>query len=868
MDILSTLNRTPSDWRYWAKCSRAELPAGELIPHHLLPFHQLDVAACFSVLSEMSVSVNEVLGGLLPVFKVMVACHDIGKYATAFQAKKLPLMEQLGKPLPSPSSNVHHTAAGFIFWRDIVCNAEGDGDRYAGLMPAAASMGYRADGGWTTLMQAAFCHHGEPVQIPNYFASEIFSDQEIRDCCRYIQAVHELFIPSGYKLPGQSSSALKRLSHSFAGLAVMADWLGSAEGHFSWVEGWAGTLEEYLTNYAIPQARRVLAETGVAPATPVGPLGLTQLFPYLAGKTPTPLQTAALNVAFSGRQNIVMVEDSPGAGKTEAALVLANRMMSAGAGEGVVLTLPTTATATSMFTRLGDVWHRLFTEGTEASCVLTHGRARPIMDRLLNNGHDVSDWLRSGGRQGLMANFGVGTVDQPLMGILAIRFQALRLAGLIGKILIIDEVHSYDIFTSSLLKNLLTQHATSGGSVICLSATMTLKLRQELVDAFFKGVEGNAAQAPRFQLDVFPAVSAWSPEIGIQEFAVAPASRKKVRLCLVHDQACLERRLLQAARQGKSVCWVRNTVEDAKEAYALLASQRPHGTVKLMHAKFTTADRAAKEQEVMDIFGPPGCPREESRPGMIVVSTQVIEQSLNCDFDVMASDLAPIDVLIQRSGRQHRHDRGERGVPEMLVLSPPTDGVVTADWYAEMFPRAAWVYRSHEHLFETARIIAEIPEWNLPEDVRGLVERVYDHDYQDTLYANFQDSQAENAGRGMAHRELSRRMSIDLPRGYAPMGYGKDLRAQTRLAEQPTVTLRLMGCGRADAEGYPTDGDVSVLQKLVDSSFTAGDDRDGFIRVQMDRSDNGTWIGLARKDTRPVIVEYSTELGVSVRKVE
>ncbi len=278
-------------------------------------------------------------------------------------------------------------------------------------------------------------------------------------------------------------------------------------------------------------------------------------------------------------------------------------------------------------------------------------------------------WLAADGRRALLAQVGVGTLDQALLAALPVRHAPLRLQGLSCKVLIVDEAHAFDPYMRRELVALLRFHAALGGSVVLLSATLPLAVRQGLVDAFRDGLEAAPQTLARRNTR-----SRRSPRLTVSRRH--PATWIAARACPPRgsDAAGGHRRRAGAHRccriGGAAVAWVRNTVDDAIAAADALRV-RGVDPLLLFHARFAMADRLEIEAEVLRRFGRKSA--GEARR-CVLVATQVVEQSLDIDFDLLCTDLAPADLLIQRAGRlwRHKRDAHARAVPgpELLVVSP------------------------------------------------------------------------------------------------------------------------------------------------------------------------------------------------------
>ena len=265
---------------------------------------------------------------------------------------------------------------------------------------------------------------------------------------------------------------------------------------------------------------------------------------------------------------------------------------------------------------------------------------------------------------------------------------------------------------------MLEFQAGLGGSVILLSATLPLSVRKRLTDAFAKGLGRDVGPASP-GMD-YPLATVCATDIDSSTKVAGRAGRARtlpVRFLRSSDEALDE--VEKAAGAGNAVLYIRNTVDDAFDAHAVLKARGL--APRLFHARFALHDRLKIEGQVVERFGKRSV--TTGRTGQVLIATQVVEQSLDLDFDVLITDLAPIDLLIQRAGRLWRHDRPEReGHPELLVVGP--EPVVDADerWFDRAFPRAKYVYRDHARLWLTARALEDTGAIESPVGLRALIE--------------------------------------------------------------------------------------------------------------------------------------------------
>ncbi|MEO0250404.1 MAG: CRISPR-associated helicase Cas3' [candidate division WOR-3 bacterium] len=533
------------------------------------------------------------------------------------------------------------------------------------------------------------------------------------------------------------------------------------------------------------------------------------MFPRI--EVTTPLQTLVEELEPEDCPQLFIMEEVTGGGKTEAALALAQKLMAHGLSDGLYFALPTMATANAMYLRIRDIYRRMFDESAEPSLVLAHSASRVAFALEEKNrwdetgqpseptaSQDCSSWLADSRKKAMLAHVGVGTIDQALLAVMNARHQSMRLFGLFRKVLIVDEVHACDAYVHRLLCTLLKFHAALGGSAILLSATLPQKMRKELLEAFAEGLGLNESLPVSMAYPLLTHLSAK----GIREHPVAPRPglSRKVPLRLLHESVEVEKILQTALDAGGCACWVRNTVHDALEAYKACAKKMRSGMVILFHARFALVDRLKIENEIMCWFGPESTSQE--RQGRLVIATQVLEQSLDVDFDAMVSDLAPIDLLIQRSGRLRRHARDKSGNridgPDFRpaypfgIYTPPPDSNAKESWFGSFLPKAVLVYPHHGQLWLTARWLSEHQTFSMPDDARNMMEAVYGASSQDKVPSGLVSATIRAEGEISAMSAQGRLNSLNLDKGYVATAehWNDDVSAPTRLGE-PTTTVRL-----------------------------------------------------------------------------
>jgi len=800
---------------YWGKTDRTDT---ESTRFHLLAYHCLDVAAVGQRLLERDPLLRSRLASLVPlpaddlvpITTFFLALHDLGKFSDRFQGLAPHVMQRLSGRDGGRAYRTHHSTLGYALWESEVWPRFGEpvGDAIPGSLRTSRTQRRR----WRYWFSAVTGHHGTPPDgdtdvddLGNLYLRE---DQDVAGA--FTAEMSRMFLPmGGPSIEGDAPSRTQDYAVSswlLAGLVVLADWIGSSDD-FSFHEE-PMPLDEYWRTVALPTADAALDRARILPVPSSPASGLAGLMGQ--EMEPTPLQHFAETCPLHREPELYILEDATGSGKTEAALVLAHRLLEAGHGEGIFMGLPTMATANAMYSRFGDIYRRLFVDDGSPSLVKIHGRAHipqaplaGISVRPSLPGDDAppeersltiacSAWIAESRKRALLAHVGVGTIDQALMAILPIRFQSLRLLGLARSILIVDEVHAYDPYVHELLCALLYFHAAFGGCAILLSATLPSRQRRELVESFRRGL-GNAEATAITTQAPYPLVTrsgvARLEEVPIE---MRPLCRREVGVTFVHSVDAVLRVIAETVREGGCACWIRNTVQDAMDGYRMVADLFGQERVRVFHARFADGDRFVHEANVVDCFGRGSTAAE--RAGQVLVATQVVEQSLDLDFDCMVSDLAPIDLLLQRAGRLYRHDRPERrGSPRLTVFSPRSDTPPDERWYSRLFPLAAYVYPKHGQLWLTASLLATKGGFRIPDDARDLIEGVYGDEAQVGIPAPLASSEIRAAGRESGDRSLALMTELSPGGGYARGLDGvwpDEERARTRLGE-PTVELTL-----------------------------------------------------------------------------
>ncbi len=655
-------------FNYWGKADPSCLFEQKW---HPLAYHCLDVAAVGVAYLRQSSLLKSCCGLLncseqafLSWAAFLMALHDMGKFSEAFQSQRPDLICELKKRAPNPTKiyNERHDSLGFWLWDECLADEV--------LLKIGIDDSRNTQRSLKCWLLAVTGHHGMPPK-PTGSVDGFFSKEDKQTATDFVQAMAELLLTGEAKCIPSNLDAKdfqhrsEMLSWWFAGVTVLADWLGSNTQFFPYKHP-SMDLEKYW-EYAQAQATEVLAHSGVSQSAIEKGRSLKDLFQKI--QEASPLQQWAVSVDIPQAAQIYLLEDVTGAGKTEAAMMLAYRLMEQGLAEGFFIGLPTMATANAMYKRVAEFYQKLF--AGNANLVLAHGHKKLVEEfaaSILPIGTPEQDgaqldetasarcsaWLTDHSKRALLASAGIGTIDQALLAVLHSKHQSLRLLGLFNKVLIVDEVHACDAYMQGVLEVLLEFHARTGGPVILLSATLPRRMKQALLNAYAKG--RNQDSAPALYSDAYPLATCWHDGQNVL-LEDALTSRSCVsRTVQVHYEADVEEvfaHVIAAVQQGQCVGWIRNTVADAMAACEHLSQMISPENITLFHARFTLRDRLDKEAQVLGTFGENST--QHDRQGRLMIATQVAEQSLDVDFDVLITDLAPIDRVLQRAGRVLPH---------------------------------------------------------------------------------------------------------------------------------------------------------------------------------------------------------------------
>jgi len=666
------------------------------------------------------------------LFVFLAAVHDLGKATPVFQSKKSLnyeldkwIMERLldtGLPIkplsyfPRASKTPHALATQILL-------------EHAGF-----------DRSLTVILGS---HHGKPpdnITLLNSgvstFAENFHLGKEGKDAWNAVQ--HEL-IDYALRLAGFSSKEeIPRPNMAaqvlLSGLVIMADWIASNEECFPYIDLEAVSLPDTNSRASFAWDWLSLPHPWSVDNTWMHTDLYEERFNFEANTVQSVVQEIAAGIHEPG---ILVLEAPMGCGKTEAALVAAEIFAAKAKRKGVFFALPTQATSDGIFPRMLK-WVKNLESDELHSMRLMHGKSEfnEVYQNLAggtNIGEDeessvfVHEWFE-GRKKAMLDDFVVGTIDQLLLAALKQKHVMLRHLGLANKVVIIDECHAYDAYMSQYLNMALSWLGAYQVPVIVLSATLPAKKRQEVINAYLSYCSVPTVQSDPLgrgrngmpQLPELPAsheypLITFTDGNKVKQTAVQINDNlREVHLDLLPKDGLVDK-LEDLLSNGGCAGVIVNTVKRAQELAKILRSHFGDETVRLLHSRFIAPDRIEKEKKLMEELGKPGKGRQ--RPfRCIVIGTQVLEQSLDIDFDVLISDICPMDLLLQRIGRLHRHQRNR---PEKLrtafclIMGAESDSFET---------ETEAIYGKYLLMRTKARLPQRI---DLPKDISPLVQDVY-----------------------------------------------------------------------------------------------------------------------------------------------
>ncbi|WP_074764801.1 CRISPR-associated helicase/endonuclease Cas3 [Magnetospirillum fulvum] len=771
--------------------------------HHLI-HHCADVAACFEVIATLPVvraRLEWVAGRALSDtdisrLAVLAFLHDVGKVHPGFQAKGWP--EGLWKrPL---HGHVQEGAAIFL----------GNGqEEIARNLNLAEMIDWGLD---SSLLLSVLAHHGrtlpanldpfaerhwETVPDAGYDPVAVAAD---------IGAMILRWFPSAFVEDGPLLPTRADFAHLLCGFVSLADWLGSTRSLFPF----RPELDVDYIGTARDRARRAVRAVGLdCRAFQDRAQGRSDFTTLTGIKHPRPQQRLVGDTPLD--EALVILEAETGSGKTESALWRFVQLFEAGRVDSLYFALPTRAAAIQLQGRVNRAMRRIFgADAPEAVLAVpgyliageAHGQALPGWevrwddDRGRDEQRLLARWAAESVKRYLAATIAVGTVDQAMLAALQVKHAHLRGAALSRSLLVIDEVHASDSYQVAVQSHLLRIHLGRGGYAMLMSATLGSVARTKWLGRRAAPSFAEAVATP------YPAV--WGKgESAPRSVDVETTRGKSVAMTLVPSWSAEQAAALAlaAAREGAKVLVVRNTVTAAVATFEAIRASGgeewllsvAHGPA-LHHSRFAPEDRKLLDAAVEAALSPD--PAVRGVGGLIVVGTQTLEQSLDIDADLLITDLCPVDVLLQRIGRLHRHALPRPPgfeAPRCLVLSPEAG---LAQFLAPTFENGlgGWreagvlngIYRDLSVVELTRRLVVAHPDWIIPAMNRFLVESATHPEPIEALHRElgptWETYRNEVYGKDVAEAGAAANVALPVTQPFAELRFPEDeTKIRTRL---------------------------------------------------------------------------------------
>ncbi|MBN1151248.1 CRISPR-associated helicase Cas3' [candidate division WOR-3 bacterium] len=495
-------------------------------------------------------------------------------------------------------------------------------------------------------------------------------------------------------------------ANAISGLVCVADWIGSC----SLFDGFQPNEKiDKISYYNL--ISKAVDNAGFVGFKVRQNLSFTDIFPFT--KSPREAQTKLIQAVES--RGVYILEAPMGIGKTEAALYATYKALSQGATTGIYFALPTQLTSDKIYDRMNNFLEKVLTEDCKFRSLLLHSSAWLRDTELGEEGMPGKGWFNSS-KRGLLAPFAVGTIDQALMGVMNVKHGFVRTFGLAGKVVILDEVHSYDCYTGTIMDKLVQVLQALQCTVIILSATLTAERRADLL-----GQKSNETS--------YPLVSALPKKSASFYLPVKHIDSATVSVCVKNDfKEALEEAIIRAER-GEQVLWIENIVAESQDRFKIIAARAQECVVKiecgLLHSRFLRTDRKRNEEKWVNTFGKDGYDKRREC-GRILVGTQVLEQSLDIDADFLITRICPTDMLFQRIGRLWRHREADELRPntakrEVWILAPSLK-----DNYNNLniWGKSEKVYMPYI-LYRSLDVWQKKQQVSLPKDIRPMLEATY-----------------------------------------------------------------------------------------------------------------------------------------------
>lgn len=607
--------------------------------------------------------------------ELIAAAHDIGKVSPTFQKKIYTALSQKDETVLSVLREFNADAEKLWGGHGGVSQAEADAQNVGKYIPEILGQ-----------------HHGYSPNLTVYSATmDVFGGKSWQ--IRRIELLAQLKKNLSADFPIVNDTIQARV---LSGLTTVSDWIGS------------GTLFEDPDGEWQSKIEQALDSAGFIQPQLKSGLNFFQVFCF----TPKLAQIKLIEAVC--QPGVYVLEAPMGFGKTEAALYAAYQLLEKKLATGIYFALPTQLTSDKIHERVNVFLDRILEDRSpHKNALLVHGNAWLKQFEMGEEGNPDGSWF-SQGKRGILAPFAVGTIDQALMAVMNVKHGFVRTFGLAGKVVILDEVHSYDSFTGTILDALVKALRQIHCTVIILSATLTQERRAKLL-----GITPIST--------AYPLITAQPNTAELEEISVELIPNVSIAIFHQLEASAIEE-VLRRAENGQHVLWIENTVNEAQCIYKKLSARASSSELGvacgLLHSRFTKVNRITNENTWVTCFGKDGA-EIRMQQGRILVGTQVLEQSLDIDADFLVSRFAPTDMLLQRLGRLWRHTQTVRPLTakrEAWILSPDLAKAIETPEIS--FGSTSKVYDAYV-LCRSLAVWQNLTQVQLPGQIRHLIEATY-----------------------------------------------------------------------------------------------------------------------------------------------
>lgn len=793
---------------FWAKLNHNE--DGDIVGWHPLLAHSADIASTVETLLKRTIlkkRIARLIGWKdfsdthIARLSVLAAIHDAGKVNHGFQNR----MYKSRHPRAGHVSPIIELLDADVKYQEDL------------LIPLGIELILHWFSDQPTAIHfllATWGHHGRPVPVQHNFKMTLWNRTDDRDpkaeLTRLGDAIKSWY-PEAYVENAVPFPDKPVLQHTFNGLLTLADWLGSDPKFFPF-----STYDERYINIARKRALYAVEKLALDPRKPRRQLGSEPIkFNRLADFKPFDIQQQCLDLPINQNGSISILESDTGSGKTEAAIARFIRLYQEELVDGMYFAVPTRSAATQLYERIVEIIERVFPDSSTRPPVVQAvtgyikvdaEEASALPDFKVLWPDDKRDYLRERGwaaehpKRYLAGAIVVGTIDQVFLSTLQVNHAHMRASALLRHFLVVDEVHSSDAYMTKLTDRVLDYHLAAGGYALLMSATLGTASRYSLTNRQPQTIlSPEEAKAISYPLITHVDAQRENPI----EFHAQSSGRQKRVITELEPTASSPSQVaeyaIKQATAGARVLIIRNLVKDCTTTLRTLEEQlgtdsellfKVNGAPAPHHSRFAPDDRRRLDHEIENTLG-----KHSDSKAVIVVATQTVEQSLDIDADILITDLCPMDVLLQRIGRLHRHSRKRPDgfeTAKCVILTPEErsfGNFIDHNGKGSKGEHGLGTVYQDLRVLEATWNVLELKEsqhWSIPQHNRELVERathpVLLKEIVENLGDKWKQHQQHITGQELADKQLPGLIGIDFNRPFGEYGFAEDLdQIKTRL---------------------------------------------------------------------------------------